>query len=88
MDKLTLMFVILGFWLILPIPFMLMGFGEYDTVDIDTNAAIGTFIIAVGEIYLKTLILSIPNVHLFINLFLLLLKLGSIIGTYLMIRGN
>lgn len=96
MNKVILALFLIGFWLFLPIPFMLLnvdGYEELDITEAEDTEEIGflNFLGTMGNlfgIYWKLFFMSFPTVSSYINYFLLFLKVATITLAIFMIRGN
>ena len=92
MGKMTLLLFVVGFWLFLPIPFMLMNIGEYQLIDTEEIDGIeepnAVNIWDVLKIYWRVLFFTIPNANIYIQYILLFFKVASVLGVFLVIRGD
>lgn len=95
-TKYVLAMSIILFWLVLPIPLMLMGVGGFDELStLDQKRATEpttiTVIMDLGNylaVYFKTMFFLIPNANAYIMRFVNFLQLMSGLLILVMIRGN
>lgn len=96
MSKYVILAFIISFWLILPIPFMFLNIGGYDTIDFTAlegieNPTIITYLatfIKMVSIYFQIIFLWVFGMPIYINVFLWILR--AISGFILLdsLRGN
>lgn len=96
MNKIVLGLFIVGFWLFLPIPFMIMDIGEYQAIDLEEAEEtedigfldfLGTMADLFG-VYWRLFFFTIPDVNQYLNYFILFIKVSTILFTLIMLRGN
>lgn len=103
MNKFGALAFIIGFWLLLPIPFMYLNIGGYSTLNFDKLAeiespqevswveSVGTFFstaITLIGIYFQTMLLWINGVPMIINIFLWFLRIISGLSLLLILTGG
>lgn len=96
MSKEIPAYVILGFWIILPLAFMLLGYHNYMRLDFEDTIAkfenptvfniLGGFISLFG-IYIKTFIMTIPDAPIVVNYILLFIKAVSVMIAIFILRS-
>lgn len=80
-DKLGIIIFLLAFWLFLPVPLMLMnvgGFGELNKITI----------LDIPLIYLKLLVLNIPDTNVYLLRFGNFLQIITLLSGFLLLRGD
>lgn len=96
MNKIVVALFIIGFWIFLPIPMMLLDVGGYEVVDLseaEDTGEIGfiNFLGTLGNIfktYWNLFFFNIPTSNVYIQYFLLFIKSASLLFTILILRGN
>lgn len=80
-DKLAIVIFLLAFWLFLPVPLMVMnvgGFGELGKITI----------LDIPLIYLKLLVLNIPDTNIYLLRFGNFLQMITLLSGFLLLRGD
>lgn len=96
MSKIIVMVFILAFWIFLPLPFMIMGVGGFENLDLTdletqenpTFLNYLTLIWSFVSIYFRILVIGFYGVPIYINLFIWLLKAITGFVLVLVLRGN
>lgn len=96
MSKYALAIVIIAFWLLLPIPFMMMKISGYPVLDQTVIQEVKepdilyniAYFGALVKFYFQTLFFVIPGVNFYVARFINFIQLISALLVFLLLRGD
>lgn len=88
LGKLGLGVFIIAFWLALPIFLIILGVSGFETLDTTTKTTGTSSILNLVGLYFKTAVINIKGVSIYIQLFINVLQIASLLVAFLLFRGD